>query len=331
MRHLATIRAISEISPIPGADAIEVASVDGWKVVVKKGEFSPGELGVYFEIDSFLPIRPEYEFLRKSSFRKHLVSSEEGFRLRTVRLRGQVSQGLLLPIPNELIDMPIGSDVTLDLGVTKWEVPVPAQIAGDIAGPFPSFVPKTDEERIQNLSAEFDRYQGMNWVWTEKMDGSSITFFKHNGEFGVCSRNWQIKESESHAGWRIARELDLFNRMPDGIALQGELLGPSIQGNRYRWNKPGVLFFSAYDIVRGHYNISILNSLVDELQISVVPQIGNGTISGLSIEDLISMADGKSSVYDTVREGLVFRSYGKDGSLLSSFKVISNDFLLKDK
>lgn len=128
MRHLATIRTISDVSPIPGADAIEVASVDGWKVVIKKGEFSAGERGIYFEIDSFLPVRPAYEFLRKSSFRQHPVSNEEGFRLRTVRLRGQVSQGLLLPVPYELAGLPVGSDVTSDLGITKWEYPIPAQV-----------------------------------------------------------------------------------------------------------------------------------------------------------------------------------------------------------
>lgn len=331
MRHLASIRTVSDISPIPDADAIEVASVDGWKVVVKKGEFVAGDRAIYFEIDSFLPVRPEYEFLRKSSFRKHLVSEEEGFRLRTVRLRGQVSQGLLLPVPHELAGLEVGSDVTEALGVTKWEVPIPAQMAGDIAGPFPSFIPKTDEERIQNLASEFEHFQGMHWILTEKMDGSSITFFKHNGEFGVCSRNWQIKESDRHAGWRIARELNLPNLMPNGIALQGELLGPGIQGNRYRLNKPGVLFFSAYDIADGHYSRSILNKLAYELQISVVPQIGSGEISCLSMEDVIYIADGKSAITDTAREGLVFRSYDDDGRLVSSFKVISNRFLLKDK
>lgn len=330
MRHLASVRTVSSISPIPGADMIEVATVDGWKVVVKKGEFIAGDKAIYFEVDSFLPVEPEYEFLRKSSFRTHGISGNDGFRLRTMRLRGQISQGLLLPLRGEMSDVAVGADVTAMLGVTKWEVPIPTQIAGDIDGPFPSFIPKTDEERIQNLSADFDLFKRLRWVWTEKVDGSSITFYKDNGKFGVCSRNWSIKESDSHAGWNIAKEMNLPERLPDGYAIQGELLGPKVQGNRYKWKKAGILFFSAYDIRLGKYSLNALNSLIDELQISVVPQIGNGGLPCDSIDGLIKCADGKSLLADTDREGLVFRCYGESGELVKSFKVISNNFLLKD-
>lgn len=147
-RKLASIRKITDIQPIPDADAIEVVVVGGWKVVTKKGEFSVGDLCVYCEIDSFLPILPQYEFLRKSSYKK-LSTGEEGFRLRTIKLRGQVSQGLVLPISvlpggRELFE---GMDVTEVLSITKYEPPIPASLAGKVKGLFPSFLHKTDEER----------------------------------------------------------------------------------------------------------------------------------------------------------------------------------------
>lgn len=96
-RKLASIRRISDIQPIEGADMIELAIVDGWKVVVAKNVgHKVGDMVVYCEIDSFLPIREEFEFLRKSSFKK--MGDQEGFRLRTSKLRGQISNGLILPL-----------------------------------------------------------------------------------------------------------------------------------------------------------------------------------------------------------------------------------------
>ena len=193
-RKLASIRRITDIQPIPNADAIEVVVVGGWKVVTKKGEFNVGDLCVYCEIDSFLPILPQYEFLRKSSYKK-LSTGEEGFRLRTIKLRGQVSQGLVLPLSvlpggRELFE---GMDVTEVLSITKYEPPIPASLAGKVKGLFPSFLHKTDEERVQNLANEFGILHlfqpNKTYYVTEKLDGSSATFYFRNGEFGVCSRN----------------------------------------------------------------------------------------------------------------------------------------------
>jgi RNA ligase (TIGR02306 family) len=104
-RKLASIQKVAEIRPIEGADAIEVARINNWNVVVKKGEYKAGDLCIYCEIDSFLPVREEFEFLRKSSFKK--MGDQEGFRLKTIRLRGQLSQGLLLPLTvlNEVYEL----------------------------------------------------------------------------------------------------------------------------------------------------------------------------------------------------------------------------------
>jgi RNA ligase (TIGR02306 family) len=157
-RKLATIRTITNIQPIDGADMIELASVGGWNVVVAKDVgHKVGNKVVYCEIDSFLPIREEFEFLRKSSYKK--MGEQEGFRLKTIKLRGQVSQGLILPISvlnppdtNIYVEPFEGLDVTEMLGIVKYEPPIPAELAGKVKGQFPSFLRKTDEERC--LSAD---------------------------------------------------------------------------------------------------------------------------------------------------------------------------------
>lgn len=153
-RKLASIRKVENVIPIEGADMIEVSVVGGWKVVTKKGEFKPGDLAIYCEVDSFLPIKEEFEFLRKSSYKK--MGEQEGFRLKTIRLRGQLSQGLLLPASQEVLSLyKEGDDVTELLGIVKYEPPIPAELAGKVKGMFPSFLRKTDEERIQNLTTEY--------------------------------------------------------------------------------------------------------------------------------------------------------------------------------
>lgn len=179
-RKLATIRKIKEIRPIEGADAIELAVVDGWNVVVAKNVgHKVGDKVVYCEIDSFLPIREEFEFLRKTSYKK--MGNLEGFRLKTIRLRGQISQGLVLPYSvilsqqgEDKQDLSEGSDVTEMLGVVKYEPPIPAQLSGQVKGGFPGFLRKTDEERIQNLEEQYQRWRSnpeLSFYATEKLDG----------------------------------------------------------------------------------------------------------------------------------------------------------------
>ena len=161
-RKLASVRRIKELRPIKGADLIELVIVDGWQCVTKKGEFAVGDLGIYFEIDSFLPLEPEFEFLEKSCKKK--MGNEIGLRLRTIKLRGELSQGLMLPyktVERFFIEndngqtFELGADVTETLGVKKYDPPIPAQLSGEVKGNFPSFIKKTDQERIQNL---FDKY-----------------------------------------------------------------------------------------------------------------------------------------------------------------------------
>lgn len=344
-RKLSTIRKIKEIKPIEGADAIELAIVDGWQVVVAKNVgHKAGDLVVYCEIDSFLPIEPEFEFLRKSSYKK--MGDEEGFRLRTIRLRGQISQGLIIPLndaytlykrstPNLDMHWFEGLDVTEMLGIVKYEPPIPAQLAGKVKGGFPSFIPKTDEERVQNFSKEYEewKYQSKHQFYvTEKLDGSSATFYVKDGEFGVCSRNLELLETEGNTFWKVARDLDLENKMKSlgrNISCQGELIGEGIQKNRYGIKGHTVRFFTAFDIDKNQrIPFGEMLEILDSLGLQSVPVLNQESPFLLpeSVEEMLNYAEGKSFLNDKEeREGLVVRSM--DGII--SFKAISNKFLLK--
>jgi len=342
-RKLATIRKISELRGIEGADKIELAIVDGWQVVVAKDvEHKVGNKVVYCEIDSFLPIRDEFEFLRKSSYKK--MGDQEGFRLKTIKLRGQVSQGLILPIDvlpltqfASAYDLPEGMDVTEMLGIVKYEPPIPAELAGKVKGGFPSFLHKTDEERVQNLVKEYGewKYQSKHKFYvTEKLDGSSATYYINNGEFGVCSRNLELLETEGNTFWKVARELDLENKMKSlgkNICFQGELIGEGIQGNPYKIKGQTVRFYTGFDIDKRE-RIPFVNFAVtlQDLSLDIVPVLNKeyGFMLPETVEDMLKYAEGKSVLNaNTEREGVVVRSM--DGTI--SFKAISNKFLLEEK
>ena len=347
-RKLATIRKIKEINPIEGADAIELAVVDGWQVVVAKNVgHQVGDLVVYCEIDSFLPIEPEFEFLRKSSYKK--MGDQEGFRLRTIKLRGVLSQGLILPysvIPiaqfATAADLPEGMDVSEMLGIVKYEPPIPAQLAGKVKGSFPSFLRKTDEERIQNLEKEYTEWtlsSKHQFYATEKLDGSSFTCYIKNGEFGVCSRNMDLLETEDNTFWAVARKLDLENKLRSfgkNICFQGEMVGSGIQGNHYNMKDQTVFFYNIFLIDEREYvGYDEFRNMLFDLDLACVPVLSYpfnfpaDSVAALpTVSALLRSAEGKSVLNDKVeREGLVIRSMDRT----ISFKAISNKFLLGEK
>jgi RNA ligase (TIGR02306 family) len=346
-RKLATIRRIKDIVPIEGADAIELALVDGWQVVVAKNVgHKVGDKIVYCEIDSFLPIKEEFEFLRKSSYKK--MGDQEGFRLKTIKLRGQISQGLVLPysvIPiaqfASAYDLPEGMDVSEMLGIVKYEPPIPAHLAGKVKGSFPSFLRKTDEERIQNLEKEYAEW-GLSskhqFYATEKLDGSSFTCYLKDGVFGVCSRNLDLLETEDNTFWQVARSLDLENKLSSlgrNVCFQGEMTGQSIQGNHYKMKDQTVFFYNIYNIDEMEYMgfYDFRQTLMD-LELLSVPvlslpfQFPADKDGQFSVSALLKEAEGKSILNPMVeREGLVIRSLDRT----ISFKSISNKFLLGGK
>ena len=346
MRKLATVRKIDEIRPIEGADTIECAVVGGWTVVIRKGEYQIGDLAVYCEIDSWIPTELA-PFLSKGQEPRE-YNGVKGERLRTVRLRGQLSQGLLLPFttamaikigagPGSKFEDYLDTDVTDFLGIQKWEAPIPAQLSGLIRGNFPTAVPKTDQERIQNLKKELEDWKarGLAFECTEKLDGSSCTMYlDEDGEFHVCSRNLDLAYDENNSFWRMAIKYDVHNRLMTAnlkqFAIQGELIGEGIQGNPYNIKGQDFYVFDMYDVYLGKYvSPEDRQGLITQLELKHVPTyVTNWKLNETdSVESLLKLAESKSELNSkTEREGIVFKCH-EDPSV--SFKVISNKFLLK--
>lgn len=318
-RKLASIQRILALDPIPDADQIEVATVLGWKLVVRKGEFFVGDLCVFCEIDSILPERPEFEFLRKSKFR-----------IRTVKLRGQVSQGICFPLsvlPEEA-DRTEGADVTEALGVTKYEPPIPAQLSGLMEGDRPWYIPKTDEDRIQIMPEVLQRpdTQAPIWSITEKLDGTSCTVFRFQGEFGVCSRKVRLKldGNDDNTYVRVARGAPEF---PDGFAVQGEIIGHGIQGNKYRFSGYAFKVFDVYDLVKAQYlKPADMIEFCSTYGFWTVPCLDSFVTLPRTVDEAVELSKGFSMITpDLPREGIVIRHMEHR----VSFKVVNPDFLLK--
>ena len=333
MRKLATIQKIKDLQPIAGADRIERATVLGWHVVVKKGDFQVGDYCVYCEIDSLLPEKPEFEFLRPRKFR-----------IKTVRLRKQISQGIAFPtsILDDYEDVEIkeGADVTDLIGVKKYEPPIPITMSGNVKGAFPGFIPKTDEIRIQSMPDVLTRSEnrGKRCYVTEKIDGTSATYYLKDGEFGVCSRNLELRESEKNIHWIAARQYDLAARLRglnQNIAIQVEIIGPKIQKNKYALAKPQLMVFNVFDINRYEFlSYEDFVSFTETLKLETVPILRDDYVLGQDdVDSLVRMSEGKSVVNPKIlREGIVIRSVveARDPEIgRLSFKVINPLFLLK--
>ena len=369
-RKLASIRRIADIQPIEGADQIVVATVDGWKLVVKKDEFKVGDLALYIEIDSWVPhvLAP---FLSKGQEPRE-YNGVKGERLRTIKLRGQVSQGLLLkfntirPRHHVIVgteagflsvdDIAEGIDLTVTLNIQKWEAPIPAQLQGQAAGMFPtSLIPKTDQERIQNCFGEIQKrakrfatekvwnaetqtleehpvvvpadFQEPTYEVTMKLDGSSCTIFRWEGELRVCSRNLELKINEENKdNTFVAMALKIGDKIPEGVAIQGEVMGPGIQGNREDFKEHSFFVFDIFDIAEHEYlapELRRFNCAIWRLE--HVPILGTDWKAPNSVEEGLALAEGPS-INHKIREGLVWKC-NEDPSF--SFKTISNQFLLK--
>ena len=359
MRQLATIRTVASTRPIQGADRIEVAQVDGWECVVKKGEFEVGQHIVYVEVDSVMPERPEFEFLR-----------DRKFRVRTIKLRGQVSQGLVLPL--DILpagNYKLGDDVTELLGVTKYDPEAqqealllakqPKTPANPIAkflmrfkwyrrlfmkpkrkGGFPDWIVKTDETRIQNLTTLFDieSKKGTQFSVTEKVDGQSATYFlqkvsRRKYEFGVCSRNIRLGTPDNSSYWTIARKYDIENVLKkligeyQTIVLQGEICGDGIQGNKYHISEYDLF---AFNLIYPDHKCTTaeIKEILAPFGIKSVPIVEEGKVLPETIAELVEYSKGKSVVRkEQKREGVVMRNVQNN----ISFKVINPDFLLAEK
>ncbi|WP_020469634.1 RNA ligase (ATP) [Zavarzinella formosa] len=350
MRKLASIQTVNSVEPILNADAIEKVRVLGWWIVAKKGDHKPGDKLVYCEIDSLLPERPEFEFLRPSSFKPAQTDATgaevipAGFRIKTIKLRGQVSQGICFPLsilspgaPDEE-----GADVTDLIDVRKWEPPLPVGMGGKVKGGFPGFLPKTDETRVQVLEAALQRHKGKTFYVTEKLDGTSFTAFIRQGEFGICSRNlWMDETDQTNVLSRVTASMKLEEklravreRLGFDLAIQAEVIGPGIQKNKYGLKEVTLRVFNVFnvDAYRLVDQPAMLSTLTD-LGLEGVPQLGTLTLDH-TVDQLVSFSEGTSVLNPQVqREGVVLRplaeEYDEDIGGRLSFKAINPKFLLK--
>ena len=346
MRKLASIQRVLQIEPIEGADRIELAKVLGWQCVVNKGQFKPMDLAVYFEIDSFLPIRDEFEFMRASSYRKTDIIGE-GFRLKTMRFRGQISQGLLLPIsqfPELHADVELGTDVTEILGIRKWEIEEKVTTGGTVIGNLPIDVPHTDETRVQAEPELIGEFAGLDYYITTKMDGSSHSVSLDEEGFHVTGHNYEYKDDGKCAFYDLVKREDIENKLrkyyeENGLHLltiQGELCAPGIQQNRLKLARPEWYVFTIR-LDGKRVGLKKMQEVCETLGLQMVPveELGTDLPSKYpTVEALLERADGEYPKGGK-KEGIVIRptepAFCERISAALSMKVVNNKYLLKNE
>jgi len=288
---------IVNVLPIPGADRIEaVEAVCGlggkWCGVVQRGQLTSGALCQVYLQDSLLPHTPDFAFMEKY-----------GYRVRMAKFRGMPSEALIMP---QTIDGRVGDDVTERAGVTKYEKPIPTCLAGEVYGPFPSFIPKTDEPNFQSVPEMVEALKGLPYYVTVKVDGSSGTAYRLDGHFGVCSRNWELKETEGNAFWRCMTAA--WRNIPEGYAVQFEIVGPGIQGNPMGWKAIQPFAFQVWDIANRRYlPFAQFQEFAAKHGINTVDVLRHGTNwLSESSDELRKMAEG-AYPNGQQREGIVVR------------------------
>jgi len=355
MRKLASIKQIGSITPIEGKDRIVLATVDGWQVIVRKDEYKVGDWTIFCEPDSVLPALPQYEFLKSKKYR-----------IKTMKMGGVLSQGICFPLsvlPEATYELDL--DVTELMGITKYEPHPekgPKTKRERVERPWyykllaksrltrwmlnkkdqkcwPEFIQKTDEDRIQNCPI-FLQDKDTKYIVTEKVEGQSGTFalkrtrgwFRDKFEFIVCSRNVRKFTDDGMSFWKIAKKFDIervLYEILDGhdyVILQGECVGPDIQGNIYKLND---YHFYAFNLiypdrkVKSTEAIPILKKANPELD--WCPHVDLEYTLPDTVNELLDYATGPSVIHPTMREGLVFRNYEKN----ISFKAVSPDYLIE--
>lgn len=345
MRKLASIQRIWKVEPIEGADRIELAHVLGWQCVVIKGQFQPMDTALYFEIDSFLPIRDEFEFLRTSSYKKTDIMGE-GFRLRTLRFRGQISQGLLLPI-SQFAEIPkestVGTDVTELLGVRKWEIEERATTGGTAIGTLPYDIPHTDETRVQENPELIQAFTGLEYYISTKMDGSSHSIGIDENGFHVTGHNYEYKDDGSSSFYKLVKARGYQAKL-EGYAkaqglktltIQGEFCAPGIQQNRLRLARPEWYVFTIRENGK-RVGLKRMLQICKALDMTSVPieEVDTDLPSKYpTVEALLQRADGEYP-NGGKKEGIVIRPtepvFSPLISASLSMKVVSNKYLLKN-
>ena len=339
-RKLASIQYVHNITPIEGAEKIECVHVLGWQCVANKGQFSIGDKCIYMEVDSFLPVCERFEFLRASSFKENEIMGA-GFRLKTMKFRGQISQGLVQPL--EILPegkYEIGDDVTELLGIRKWEIEERVSNDGTVIAEFPSEISKTDELRVQSYPELIEEFKAVNGYYiSTKMDGCSVTMYKRGEHFGVCGRNYEYADDDKCAMWKYAHKHGIEERLKennlDNIAIQGEFCGPGIQKNRLKLTEPEWYVFTVTDMnINKRLSLDKTEEICKVLGLNMVPiEEVEEEFKYKSVDELLERAKGKYASGKN-KEGIVIRPieavYSNIIAGPLSMKVINNDYLLKE-
>ena len=336
VRKLARIVTIDSIEKATNSDRLEIARIGGWQVVVGKGSYRAGDTAIFCEIDSQIPVEdPRFacpDWMREQS---KMVEGVPRYNLKTARLRGNLSQGILFDVSRfkELDGKSPGDDVTDLIGVTKKPGPV---IEGDVIGAFPSdLMIKSDSERIQNLGDIWEDIKKRSWVITEKIDGMSVGVINDNSTLRVTHRNNEVR-SDKHKVFNAIPESVFLENLPDKWAVQGELFGPSIQKNPLDQDKVRFLIHNVFNhgvpVPRSEWTKWMVDNSVP-VRAHYNPEAGN---IPSTIDEMIEKYDDIRSLInpDNRAEGVVlmeWQGHVIPGMSRPNFKVISNTYLLKGK
>jgi len=344
-----TIKSVSNVENSEYLDKITFKE-SGWSCVTQRDTVKVGDVGVYFEIDSLLPIHPAFNFLSKNGVTT-LFTGEQGYRLKTMNFRGQISQGLFLAwnYMTKFFKLDKTKDsFDLDLNVIKFERQPSISMYGDIIDFYPGHTPKTYQDRIQNLPELFDDKTLYNVAFekTIKLEGTSTSFICLNGEISPASHNTVFEKNEKFLPWKYFSDNGFDKaclRLKRNITIQGEFVGPKIQGNIENFKEFHFFIFNIFDIDNSEFLsseerldvISQINEFRDNSdgeELKHVPILDKKSFpffKGQSMDNLIKDADGKS-INAKRREGLVYKSIDKINGDFLQFKIISNKYLQRD-
>lgn len=321
---LAEFAVISRVDPIVGADRIELATVQGWQSVIKKDSYKVGERVIFIPIDTVVQPAEWNKFLQDKN--KH----DAPIRIKTATLRGAISQGVIFPA--DLVDASTREeDLPKLLGVSKYERPVPVHLAGEVAGDFPShLVSKTDEDNLKSNTEVLQELKECAHVSvTLKMDGSSVTYIKElDGKFRVCSRNLELKDTETNTMWCMARKYDLEKIMRPGTCIQAEVAGPGIQSNPAGLSEVQLFIFNYKDLSSKKYiNLHWSDMTEDDLylkNLKLVPHVrdyNQESFADETLESLQELANEQLYLNGSPAEGIVIRGYDQHGESVYSKKL----------
>jgi RNA ligase (TIGR02306 family) len=318
---------ISEIKPHDNADKLELAMVKGWQCIVPKGQYRAGDHVIYIPVDAVLP----QELSDKIGVTKYLSKQ----RVKTAKLRGVISQGVIMSA-NECPLAVVGADVAEDLGITKWEPPLPGQCTSGQPRPqHPDFLRYTDIENIKNYPDVLS--EGEEVVITEKIHGTNFRAANVTAEkegvagqagFHVGSHRMDFVETPENLYWRAARKYRLHEILPPGYQIFGEIYGKGIQKLTYDLLEFDVRFF---DLMRDlkYVGYHEFMAFCQQWQLPMAPELYFGPWN----KALLEKANGQSTIASHIREGIVVKPVQerwdhKVGRV--ALKAISEQYLLKD-